>query len=118
MSVVGPLLRYELARLARRGLQPKLRAVFVGLPLAALLFTYLNTCPGVSPVRVLVNLDETMTAREAGRFGETFRIAFLVVQLAVVVVATPVVAGGAIAGLVGVLFWRAAVRRFGNEGRE
>jgi ABC-type transport system involved in multi-copper enzyme maturation permease subunit len=97
MTLVGPLFRYELTRLARRGLQPKLRAVFAGLLLGALLLTYLNTFSGQNPVRVLVRVDQPLSIEEAARFGERFLISFLVVQLVVVVIATPAVVGGAIA---------------------
>jgi ABC-type transport system involved in multi-copper enzyme maturation permease subunit len=97
MTLVGPLFRYELTRLARRGLQPRLRAVFAGLLLGALLLTYLNAVPGQSPLGVLVRVDQPLSIDEASRFGERFLISFLVVQFVVVVVATPAVVGGAIA---------------------
>lgn len=96
MTLVGPLFRHELTRLARRGLQPRLRGVFAGLLLGALLLTYLQTFPGQSPARVLVGVDRPLSIDETARFGERFLNAFLVVQLVVVVVITPVIAGGAI----------------------
>jgi ABC-type transport system involved in multi-copper enzyme maturation permease subunit len=97
MTLVGPLFRHELTRLARRGLQPKLRAAFAGLLLGALLLTYLKTFPGQSPVRVLVGVDRPLSIEEAARFGERFLDSFLVVQMVVIVVITPAVAGSAIA---------------------
>lgn len=97
MTLLGPLFRYELTRLARRGLQPKLRAVFAGLLLGALLLTYLQSFPGVNPARVIFSLDQSLPIEHASRFGERFLTAFLVVQLVVVVVATPALAGSAMA---------------------
>lgn len=97
MTALGPLFRHELTRLARRGLQPRLRAVFAGLLLGALLLTYLNTFPGQNPARVLVSASLPLSIGDAARFGERFLTAFLVVQLVVVAVATPAVVGGAFA---------------------
>jgi ABC-type transport system involved in multi-copper enzyme maturation permease subunit len=97
MPLVGPLFRYELTRLARRGLQPRLRAVFAGLLLGALLLIYLQEFPGVSPVRVLFHLGEPLRIDRGSRFGERFLVSFLFVQLMVVMVATPAVVGGALA---------------------
>lgn len=97
MTLLGPLFRHELTRLARRGLQPKLRAVFAGLLLGALLLTYLKTFPGQSPIDVVVGVGRPLSLEETANFGERFLTAFLVVQMVVVVVITPVVAGGAIA---------------------
>ena len=95
MTPLGPLFRFELTRLARRGLQPRLRAAFAVLLLVALLFTYLQVFPGISPLHILFDLDVSLPIDEASRFGERFLVAFLVVQLAVVSIATPAVAGGA-----------------------
>jgi ABC-type transport system involved in multi-copper enzyme maturation permease subunit len=97
VSVLGPLFRYELTRLARRGLQPRLRAAFAGLLLGALLLLYLQTFRGVSPLRVVVSLDRVRHPDAAAAFSEKFLVAFLVVQVAVVVVVTPAVAAGAVA---------------------
>jgi ABC-type transport system involved in multi-copper enzyme maturation permease subunit len=96
MSIFGPLFHYELTRLARRGLQPKLRGGFAFLLLGALFITYLPSLPGVSPIRMVFGLDEAMPMAAAAKFGERFLTSFLVIQLIVVVVVTPVMAGGAI----------------------
>src|SRR4051794_13678375 len=96
MAVLGPLFRHELTRLARRGLQPRLRAAFAALLLGALFLTYLRAFPGVSPARVVFRSDQSMSLARAADFGERFLISFLVVQLAVVVVLVPVVVGGAV----------------------
>ena len=97
MILLGPLFRHELTRLARRAVQPKLRALFAGLLLVALLVTYLQMFPGVNPLHVIFRLDQELSLEQASRFGERFLAAFLAVQLVVVVIATPVLAGGAIA---------------------
>jgi len=93
----GPLFRYELIRLARRGLQPRLRAAFALLLLAVLLLAYLAAFPGVGPLQLLTHIDEPLTTESAGRFGERFVSAFLLVQVAAVVLMTPAVVVGAVA---------------------
>jgi ABC-type transport system involved in multi-copper enzyme maturation permease subunit len=92
----GPLFRYELTRLARRGLQPRLRAAFAALLLLVLLLAYLAAFPGVRPWQLLTRIDEPLTTESASRFGERLVVAFLLVQAAVVVLVTPVVVVGAI----------------------
>src|SRR5262245_6186358 len=92
----GPLFRHELTRLARRGLQPKLRAAFAGLLLAVLFLAYLAAFPGVGPLRLITRIDEPLTTESASRFGERFLVVFLFAQAAVVVLVTPAVAAGAI----------------------
>src|SRR5437763_1156186 len=95
MPLLGPLFRYELTRLARRGLQPRLRAVFATLLLGALLLTYLQEFAGVNPARVVFRLDRPLPIDRASAFANRFLHAFLVVQLVVVVIVTPAIAGGA-----------------------
>jgi ABC-type transport system involved in multi-copper enzyme maturation permease subunit len=92
----GPLFRYELTRLARRGLQPRLRAAFAALLLVVLLLAYLAAFPGVRPWQLLTHIDEPLTTESASRFGQRFVVAFLFVQAAVVVLVTPVIVVGAI----------------------
>ena len=46
VRVVGPLFWYELVALARRGQQPRLRALLVGLLLVGLFVTYLREFRG------------------------------------------------------------------------
>ncbi|HUR53831.1 MAG TPA: ABC transporter permease subunit, partial [Gemmataceae bacterium] len=96
MSAFGPLFRHELTRLARRGLQPRFRTAFAGLLLVALLVTYLQSFPGESAAGVLTSVGEPLSIEAAANFAERFLISFLVVQLLVVCVVTPVVVAGAI----------------------
>ena len=96
MSLFGPLFRYELTRLARRGLQPRLRAVFAGLLLITLFLAYLSAFPSVSPYRLLTNIDQPLSIAAASRFGNQLVIAVLFTQAAVVALVTPVIAAGAI----------------------
>jgi ABC-type transport system involved in multi-copper enzyme maturation permease subunit len=95
VRVVGPVFWYELVRLARRGQQPRLRALLVGLLLAGLFVTYLREFRGQELAaltgRTQIGLDKT------ARFANAFLTAFLVAQLLAVVLITPAVVGGAIA---------------------
>src|SRR5262245_46664657 len=92
----GPLFRYELTRLARRGLQPKLRAAFAGLLFVALLVAFLAAFPSANPLRALTHLDEPLSIEAGSRFGHWFLVAFLLIQAVVVMVVTPAIAASAI----------------------
>ncbi len=94
VRVVGPVFWYELVRLARRGQQPRLRALLVGLLLVGLFVTYLREFRGEELAaltgRTNVSLEQT------ARFANAFLTAFLIAQLLAVVLITPAVVGGAI----------------------
>lgn len=93
--MLGPLFRFELVRLARRGTHLPLRVALASLLLLGLLATYLRLAPGTSAFGLL--FTDTADPRALQGFGETFLIAFLIVQQAAVLLLTPVYAGGAIA---------------------
>jgi ABC-type transport system involved in multi-copper enzyme maturation permease subunit len=92
VRVVGPLFWYELVALARRGQQPRLRALLVGLLLVGLFVTYLREFRG----QELAGLTGGARLDQSARFAEAFLTAFLVAQLLAVVLITPAVVGGAI----------------------
>jgi len=94
-TLFGPLVRHELVRLARGGQQPLLRSAVVLLTLAGLFVTYLYEGEGLDRAQLLSGGASLPQDRMAG-FGETFLVAFLVVQLAAVVLVAPVVMGGGI----------------------
>lgn len=94
-ALFGPLVRHELVRLARGGQQPLLRAAVVALTLAGLFVTYLREGEGLDRAQLLFGGASLPQDRMAG-FGETFLVAFLLVQLAAVVLVAPVVMGGGI----------------------
>src|SRR5687767_4856585 len=90
-AVLGPLFWYELTRLARRGQQPKLRALYAGVLLIGLLVTYLNSFPEVNPIRLIVGGSGTeFTLDQMAAFSERFLTTFLFCQLVGVVLITPV----------------------------
>ena len=94
VRLVGPMFWYELVRLARKGTQPRLRALLVGLLMVGLLVAYLREFRGLEREALLggaqLPLDRT------ARFAETFLIAFSTAQLVAVMLITPAVVGGAV----------------------
>ena len=94
--ILGPLYRVELLRLARRGVHFRLRVVLAAVLLLGLLVTYLRTFPNTDLGGLLFCGTEDDASR-LNKFGENFLLAFLSVQLAAVILITPVYAGGAIA---------------------
>lgn len=93
--LLGPLFRFELTRLARRGTHLPLRVVLSVLLFVGLLASYLQLFPG-SDVFALLSGRLADPAR-LDKFGETFLLAFLIIQQVAVLLLTPVYAGGAIA---------------------
>ena len=91
-GLVGPLFWYELVALARRGLQPRLRALLVGLLLVGLFVTYLWEFRGLEVAALFggARIDQS------ARFAANFLNAFLIAQLVVVILITPAMVGGAI----------------------
>ena len=59
---LGPLFWHELVRLARRGTQPRLRAVYAGLLLVGLLVIYLRVFSDTDPVASAVRLLAAIAA--------------------------------------------------------
>ncbi|MFO0936251.1 MAG: ABC transporter permease subunit [Gemmataceae bacterium] len=94
---LGPLFVYELVRLARRGSQPRLRAVFSALLLIGLLVIYLRVFNDRNPVDLLFSSNLQLPQEERSNFTEYFTFVYLLVQLIAVSLITPVYAGGAIA---------------------
>ncbi|HET6572591.1 MAG TPA: ABC transporter permease subunit [Fimbriiglobus sp.] len=92
VRAVGPLFWYELVALARRGQQPRLRALLVGLLLVGLFVTYLREFRG----QELAGLTGGARLDQSARFAGAFLNAFLIAQLLAVILITPAVVGGAI----------------------
>jgi len=96
-AVLGPLFWYELTRLARRGQQPKLRALYAGVLLVGLLVTYLNEFREADPLSLIIGGSElTFPLDRMASFSERFLATFMFCQLVGVVLITPVYAGGAV----------------------
>lgn len=94
---LGPLFWHELVRLARRGTQPRLRALYAGLLLVGLLVIYLRVFSNTDPVALLFDSSLQLPQDEKSTFTETFTYVYFLVQLIAVSLITPVYAGGAIA---------------------
>lgn len=90
----GPLFRFELVRLARRGGHLPLRVVLCLLLLVGLFAAYRQLFPSANPLALLFAAPDSS---QLNKFGETFVVAVLIIQQAAVVLLTPVYAGGAIA---------------------
>ena len=91
-GLVGPLFRWELVRLARRGQDARARfilaaALFVALGLFTLLWF---------PDAGLFGGGRSLSLQESARFGELFSVAFVVSQLVVLALLTPAYAAGGI----------------------
>jgi ABC-type transport system involved in multi-copper enzyme maturation permease subunit len=91
-SAFGPVLYYDLLRVARQGRAYVLREVY-GLALLVVLFFVYSGRFG----RTNLFGDQYLSIDDLSRFAESFFTAFLAVQLGAVVLLTPVYAGTAIA---------------------
>ena len=95
---LGPIFRYELVRIARRGQQSRLRGIYALLLLAGLAITHTNEF-GVSSTLLdfFDRSNPNVPIARLAKFAETFLVVFLVLQALAVVVLTPAIVGGAIA---------------------
>jgi ABC-type transport system involved in multi-copper enzyme maturation permease subunit len=94
--VIGPLFRWELVRLARRGHAVRARGILTLVVLAALfLFTIYRFWH--IPIRELFFDRPQIRIEESAAFGELFAMTFLLAQLAVVIGLTPAYAAGGLA---------------------
>ena len=69
---LGPLFWYELVKLARRGSQPRLRAVYAGLLLMGLLVNYLSVFHDRDPVSLLFDSTIQLPQNQRSTFTEAF----------------------------------------------
>jgi ABC-type transport system involved in multi-copper enzyme maturation permease subunit len=96
-AVLGPLFWYELTRLARRGQQPRLRALYAGVLLIGLLVTYLNEFHDVNAITLIFGGPQRLVPLDRmASFSERYLTTFLFCQLIVIILITPVYAGGAV----------------------
>jgi ABC-type transport system involved in multi-copper enzyme maturation permease subunit len=93
---VGPLFSFELVRLARRGLQPRLRGLLVVVLLVGLLFVYVSHLPYGVPMESVFSESATMSRNAMAKFGESFMVMFLTVQLVAVTLLAPIYTAGGI----------------------
>ncbi|HET6573030.1 MAG TPA: ABC transporter permease subunit, partial [Fimbriiglobus sp.] len=97
-GLVGPLFKWELVRLARRGQDARARFILaVSLLFVLTVFTFI-WFPHTSPSELhFCNTTQVLPLRESARFGEQFALTFLLALLAVLVLLTPAYAAGGIA---------------------
>lgn len=92
----GPLPGWEMVRLARGGQQVRWRTITCGLFLVSLFFVYSNSFPGLDPF-ALGSLDTgiRVAPRDSAAFSARVLYVFMMLQLTMVVLLTPVyVIGG------------------------
>ena len=94
---LGPIFRYELLRIARRGQQSRLRCLYGSLLLTGLTIAFSNQFDLSSH---LFNLSDRSNVNlpidRLAQFAENFLVVFLVLQALAVIVLTPAIVGGAI----------------------
>jgi ABC-type transport system involved in multi-copper enzyme maturation permease subunit len=95
VRLFGPVLRYELVRLARRGQLVALRGLYVGLLLVAVGLVYLRWAGGSGGDGPLAR--GRVAPADLPRVGASFFRAFLLVQSAAVLLLTPALTAGAVA---------------------
>jgi ABC-type transport system involved in multi-copper enzyme maturation permease subunit len=97
-GLVGPLFKWELVRLARRGQDARARFILaVSLLFTLTVFTF-AWFPHADPSDLLFGTTaQVLPLAESARFGEWFALTFLLAQLAVLALLTPAYAAGGIA---------------------
>jgi len=94
---VGPLFRWELVRLARRGQDARARFI-----LAFSLFLVLTAFSLIwfrhsSPLELFLGESQQLNIRDSAKFGESFSLTFVLAQLGILTLLTPAYAAGGIA---------------------
>ncbi len=92
--LIGPLFWVELLRLGRGGTQLRLRTVYSLILLVGLLVAYLREIPDVSPLTLI--LGGEVPPEGTSKLGETFFFIFLLFQLLMLTLVTPVFAGASL----------------------
>jgi ABC-type Na+ efflux pump permease subunit len=90
---VGPLLGWELLRLGRRGTPVAVRVLVAGLLLAVLYVVYQARFPSAE---LLDNLSVAQISKGLAEFAESFGLVFMLAQLGVICLLTPIFVAGSI----------------------
>jgi ABC-type Na+ efflux pump permease subunit len=90
---VGPLLGWELLRLGRRGTPVAVRVLVAGLLLAVLYVVYQARFPAAE---LLDNLSVAQVSKGLAEFAESFGLVFMLAQLGVICLLTPIFVAGSI----------------------
>ncbi|OWK37924.1 ABC transporter permease [Fimbriiglobus ruber] len=93
---VGPLFRWELVRLARRGQDARARFILaISLLFILTLFT-VAWFPHTPPRELFFGTSQVLSLEDSARFAQQFSLTFVLAQLAVIVFITPAYAAGGI----------------------
>ena len=93
---VGPLFKWELVRLARRGQDARARFILAVALLFVLTAFTLIWFPHTDPSELFFGTSQTVTLNESAKFADSFALTFILAQLAVLVLLAPAYAAGAI----------------------
>ncbi len=96
-GLVGPLFRWELVRLARRGQDARARFILAASLLFVLTVFTVAWFPRAGPSELFFGTSQLLSLEQSAKFGEQFALAFVLAQLAVLVLLTPAYAAGGIA---------------------
>jgi ABC-type transport system involved in multi-copper enzyme maturation permease subunit len=95
-GLVGPLFRWELIRLARRGQTARARFILAATLLLVLTLFTVAWFPSSDPAELFFGTGQVLTLDESAHFAEQFALTFLLAQLGVLVLLTPAYAAGGI----------------------
>ena len=96
-GLVGPLFKWELVRLARRGQDARARFILAASLLAALTLFTVYWFPHVPVADLFTGTSQVTTIQESASFANNFALTFVLTQLAVLCLLTPAYAAGGIA---------------------
>ncbi len=94
---VGPLVSWELVRLARRGQDARSRFILASVLLLVLTLFTLAWFPNTPTRELFLGTSQTLSLRDSARFAEQFALTFMLAQLGVLVLLTPAYAAGGVA---------------------
>lgn len=94
---VGPLVSWELLRLARRGQDARSRFILASSLLGVLTVFTLAWFPNTPTRELFLGTSQSLSLRDSARFAEQFALTFMLAQLGVLVLLTPAYSAGGIA---------------------
>jgi ABC-type transport system involved in multi-copper enzyme maturation permease subunit len=94
---VGPLFKWELVRLARRGQDHRARFILAVVLMFVLTLFTIAWFPNTNLRDLFFGTSQVLPLQESAKFGDSFTLTFLFTQLAVLVLLTPAYAAGGIA---------------------
>jgi ABC-type transport system involved in multi-copper enzyme maturation permease subunit len=95
-GIVGPLFRWELVRLARRGQDARARFILAASLFAILTAFTLIWFHNIPPDELFVGTAQEMSLNESAKFADRFATTFLLAQICVLALLTPAYAAGGI----------------------